>query len=313
MAIALAYLLLTLSLANLLPQRYWFQEININLGGYYLVCHALISSLLAIRIVRSWSGQAVRLLILNLALALYYLAPLVPFYLPSGQADPLPGAPRLELLYANFGRKAPDCRALHELLRRSSPDLVMLARPRGACAPEATDGGRLDQALASPSGDGTELTILSRYALAASDLADIGEGAEGAILEAQLMIEPGRAITLTLFDSPPPFSDQASFSGLVVSRRLAARYRHFPGDLIMAGDMWATHYSPHYAKLVRIAGLEDAMHGFGVLRSWAPGSLLERFTLDHLLYKGRLRAVSFAVEEDLGGERLPYLAEIALQ
>ena len=55
--------------------------------------------------------------------------------------------------------------------------------------------------------------------------------------------------------------------------------------------------------------MHNAMHGFGLMRTWNAENWWLRFTIDHVLFRGNFRVRSFEKLPPAGSDHFPLLVE----
>jgi endonuclease/exonuclease/phosphatase (EEP) superfamily protein YafD len=300
------------SLVNLLPGRFWLQELNIALSCYYLCLH-LLSLCVLVPLRRRFAPKALMVVCSALLLlCAYYARQLVPFYVRASRAAPAPET--LKLLVADLSGGAAGTESLKRLIEARRPDLMVLTALSRACR-----GLELCQAYPFSHeiirGDGFGLGLYSRHPMLKPAVESIGQFLPPVIITEIAPRQEGvlrRRIKLVVFHAPAPVSVEAWLANALTVRRVATRLKQSRGDLIVAGAMNATPFSRAYKMMLFHGRLKDAMWGFGLRRTWDAGAWYARFTLDHVLYRGALEVKSFEVLDSIGSEHLPGMTEFVL-
>lgn len=120
----------------------------------------------------------------------------------------------------------------------------------------------------------------------------------------------GRAIRLVNIHAPPPTRAAYFDTRNAALRTLPAELAGI-SDVIVAGDLNVTPWSPVYRGLVTRAGLDDARRGRGIHGTWPQAAGPFAIPIDHVLTRGSLKTVSFRAVAT-GSDHRAVLAEIAV-
>lgn len=86
------------------------------------------------------------------------------------------------------------------------------------------------------------------------------------------------------------------------------------GPVIVAGDLNATPWSPHFQDLLREASLRDPRRGRGLLTSWPQGKPLIRIPIDHFLPSDEVRLEGLRIlPETEGSDHHPVVCRWILE
>jgi endonuclease/exonuclease/phosphatase family metal-dependent hydrolase len=83
-------------------------------------------------------------------------------------------------------------------------------------------------------------------------------------------------------------------------------------QVIVAGDLNATPYSPGFRKLLRISGLKDTRRGFGWLPSWPAYFPPLWIPIDHILVGPEIQVYRRSTGSFIGSDHFPVIAEISI-
>ena len=306
------------SAVHFLPVRYHLQEVSINASFYHLIISLILLVCLFIcKDVFSARYQWGLKIILGF-LCLNYLLPLKPFYSYRAQSAARPPADQgkraanVRLFYANVHEANQNYSQLRSLILAARPNIVGLLEVNEAWERGLDLAGLFKTHHYVPFADCYGLVLYSDYPVAGNIEDRIGDHFPP-VIRADLQVTPGRTLSFTLLHAQPPKEDRALETNKVLFRRVLTPIRHAPGDVLVAGDFNATPYSGYYRRFIWGARLDNAMHGFGLWRSWKADSWFLRFTIDHVLYRGRLKVLSFEVLPDVGSDHLPYLVDFELE
>lgn len=120
----------------------------------------------------------------------------------------------------------------------------------------------------------------------------------------------GREIRLVNVHAPPPTRAAYYETRNAVLRTLPAELAGI-SDVIVAGDLNVTPWSPVYRKLVTWAELDDARRGRGIHGTWPQAAGPFALPIDFVLTRGSLETVAFRAVAT-GSDHRAVLAEIAV-
>ncbi|NLF25164.1 MAG: endonuclease/exonuclease/phosphatase family protein [Deltaproteobacteria bacterium] len=298
------------SALNLLPLRFWLIELNRAFSLYYLFFHlcALLLVMLMGRIFLPRFGITSLLLA---GLSLYYAAALRPFYFAPSRVDqntPAEEPFRLKLLYANLLRENPHKTAFKELIAAQQADLVMLLE----LTPEWSKSLAMEEyypfrhEILSAGYFG--LGLYSKFPLGEKIVENLGDFTPPVII-AEVDAGRGGVFEVVLFHAWPPLSAGAWDGHFATHRRVLMHVKHSAKELIMAADFNATPFASVYRAMLGHGRLQNAMHGFGLLRTWQAQYWYLRFTIDHVLYRGNFVVDSFERLPATGSDHFPLLVQ----
>ena len=299
------------SLLNLLPiQNFWI-EINRNLSGYYLAAHVVTMAALAIRMANvRFRRQRVLTVLLLAALCLQYLLPIFPFFgLVRREAVPQ-HEDHLRILYANVHTENEDHLRLKQMIGAQDPDLVLLL--------EVSERWDRDLALAAqypfrkviPRDDNFGLGLYSKFPFDNQVQISLGEELPPVII-AKLQAPWKAPLMIALYHALPPMNEDHFQLDRLLHRRMITLLRNVSDDVVLAADMNATPWSGFYKLFLEGAKLSDAAEGYGLSRTWNAMNQLQRLTLDHVLFKGRLEVDRFQVLGDVGSDHFPLVVDFS--
>ena len=319
---------LGLTLAGRLGGLAWWLELwshfPLQLGLGLALCALLAAGLHAPRLAL--------LAVLGAALNLVQLAPL---YLPpaSVAAAPAartseartpvvqaPGTPRLDIIAFNTLTRNPRKAEVTAYLGAEAPDLFALVEVDTRwleALRQALPGYTIVEAAPQPDNFGMLLALRSDRAglsLESSRVIAALTPSERSFpsIEARLRLE-GRPLDLLVLHTMPPKG--AGEAGLR-DRQLAAAAswaaaRSAPA--LILGDLNITRFSPRFAELLRVGGLQDSALGRGYQASWPyPMLPILGIPIDQALYGRGIRVLDRRVGPGLGSDHRPIELAIAL-
>lgn len=269
---ALAYALGALPLLSALFAERWPYELASHFVTTALLGVALIALLCALR--RRWYEAAS-----GAVIALGYAALCVPLYVPAPALASRGGA-RLTVLSANLLYRSSDDRPIADLIARTKPDVLVLQeltpRWRAALEPVLAAYPHQHQIL---SDDAFGIGVYSRSSFEVLD-----PELDHPPMIAVRLAHAGRVATLLAIHTIPPVNEHAALLRDRQLDHIAKLAKRAQSNVIVAGDLNTTSWSPAFAKMLNASGLVDTRRGFGIQGSWHsswPAPI--RIPIDHIL------------------------------
>ncbi|MBN8548595.1 MAG: endonuclease/exonuclease/phosphatase family protein [Deltaproteobacteria bacterium] len=294
---------------NQLPTWFWFQELSINFGAYWLVLHVLTIALLLL-FGRRLRVPARLLSVFLLALFsfqyLYQLRSFL-FFPPRKVAAEMTHSLRVVLATVGPGKQSVE--ETGTMLARQSADVVGLL---GASS-EALVSLGLTQVYPYyreiPREDGFGAALYSRFPITGDVQTSVGELLPP-IISTQIALDEKRTLPLILFQAPEIFERESFYLHRLSVRRVSTPLRQTSGPLLVFGNFNASEFSGSYKRFRNAGKLRDAMAGFGYYRTWDASGALWRLNFDHLLYR-KLGVRSFERLPSTGAKHFPISVEFS--
>lgn len=304
------------SLINVISIDGFLTEVNSSFGGYYLVAHCFVIVLLFIELWRYSIGRKVvaGLIAVQVVLVIRYLVPALPFFVAvHTDATPAAGSgadETVSVLFANVHGANQKRQLLIDQVQAESPDIVALIEVTPDWLKALQLNTRYPFFIELPRPDNFGLALYSRLPLKNQYQLTVGQDIPPALIAA-VERERGGDLHIAVLHARPPLGPERYHQSSLLLRRVATVFRHSSEDFILAGDLNASPFSKLYRRLINRGQLKSAMYGYGLARTWTAHNPVLRLTLDHLLYKGRLRVVRFKRLGDIGSDHYPLLATFA--
>lgn len=295
------------SLLNQLPTFHWLLEINLSLSAYYFIAHLL--SVVALCIVaKTLQRRRVLLgIIASLVLASAYVPQLYPFY---AKRAPAATAQRVRVLYTNLYIENDTPAEFGKVIAEEKPAIIGIVE----------FSSRLEKGLALPSeyrfravhnnDSSFGVAFFSRYPL--SEIT-YGIGIEApSVLMAKVTLPNSVPVRLAILHAPPPVGAELFYLRNMTTRRVSSFLRERDENMIVMGDLNATPFSKPYRQFTRESNFRDALHGFGLLRTWSAFNPLARMTIDHIFYRGKLKVIDFRRLDAVGSDHFPVVVDFGL-
>lgn len=282
---------LLLSLLNVLPAVYWFQEVNSNLGPVYLGIHVV--SLIWLWIVRK-AFSLRRLIGLSLVLfgmSAYYLKPIV-------QAWTVPEVPYVtgkfaKVILARLSEHSAQTKIIVEDVQVNQPDLLLLTGLKSSDLniPELSKNYHFNKSVIEEEGHG--LAIYSKYDFVGTPTTSLGDFLPPVII-ADIALPTG-AVKVAVLSTLPPINQLAFRTDKLIIRRLVTMMRHQKDPVIVAGNFFATPFSKFYGRIMDWTDLRSAADLYGMPGTWKVGRFGLALPIDHIFSAYRIAPVNFQV------------------
>ena len=319
----LVALVTILSATNLLPTKHWIQEINVSGGGYYFVLHLL--SLPLIYFGKSIFTHRTRrnLLLAVPLLCLFYLKDIAPFYLGPVAYDhradkgPIDNSPLLtpgrgfSVLMSNVERSNRNYAVIAQRINEANADLITLLEVSHELLDHLSLKKRYPFSIEIPQDNMHGIALFSKFPLSGRQFIDVGQGLPPVIVSE--VVFPEKTITFATFHTYPPGANIALDINQRLMRRVSTEVRNREWDLVMAGDLNATPFSWYYKKFIAWNDVQNAMYGFGFNRTWNAHNWFLRFTIDHVVYRGRIEVEDYQRLQPIGSDHFPILVKFKLR
>lgn len=251
-----------------------------------------------------------RLSVVGAIVLIINIAAVLPYYLPRAQAGN--DSPKLRVLLSNVLSSNSDTESLLQLIDHEQPDVIALlevdlqwARSLRALS------AKYPHSLVEPREDNFGIALYSRLPLVEARKVAIGQAGIPSLAAKIDWPERGTPVGIVVTHPLPPLgrNNAALRNGQLVE--LADYLQKLDLPAAVLGDLNATPWSPHFAKLLEDAELHDPRLGRGVLPSWPtmwPAAL--RIPIDHVLCRGKLVVHDLRLGPHIGSDHLPLIADL---
>ena len=312
-AVVLRPLLVTtllLSSASFLPIPSIWREINASFAVYYLCLHVIGLLALVVFFGRLKTSFVYVVAGWSLLLCSKYVVHLLPYYYPAADQSHNASARTFSLDYANVDWQHESRTELANQLVDRDPDVVVLLEIARSELDNLHFVNRYPYRANTMGFGPFGLVILSKFPFRGRALTEFGVDALPMILVDVELIDQ-KVVTLVALHLLPPQAEQAWYMNKMMLRRLTTFLRHEKRDFIVAADLNAGPMSTQVRRWKQIPDLKDAMHGFGLQKTWEVGSLLFHLTIDYVLYRGDLGVENFEVLPSIGSDHYPLWVEFS--
>jgi len=290
------------TLAGILGTFWWVFD----LLSHFRVQYAL--GLLVVLLV-FWVGkrkQSVTTTALFLCVNLFLIVPL--FIRPSpGQTE----SDTYTILYANVRTENHQYHLLGEWIAQTAPDFVTLLEVNQVWLDELNlveKGYQFYETEARS--DNFGVALYSRYPLEMSEIHRFGRWDIPTIIAT--VSDDDTPMTFVVTHPVPPKSEKITWHRNLHMSELVNYMAELDGTLILAGDLNATSWSPHFRNWLKASQLRDSRLGFGIQPTWPTFNWLFLVPIDHFLITPDVYAHEREVGPNIGSDHFPLIMEFSI-
>jgi endonuclease/exonuclease/phosphatase (EEP) superfamily protein YafD len=299
------------SALNLLPTKFWLQEVNRNLGVYYLLMHFCILIFFII-FKRLQSKQGRISLLIHSLMPFWYIWQVLPYYFVSNTTNAsIVSENAYRLLYANVETGNREYQKFINIINTQNPEIVCLVEMNDVWDSELNLTHEYPFSHKILRNDNFGLAIYSKLPIKADSVSDFGPDIVPAI-SLELSTKDSKTIRLIVLHAIPPISADAYYNNKLLFRRISTQLKFEEQPVIVVGDFNATTFSSFYKNMLKWANLSDAMWGKGLIRTWNAKNPFLRFTIDHVLYSSHIVRKNAEVMTPFGSDHLPLMFDFHL-
>jgi endonuclease/exonuclease/phosphatase (EEP) superfamily protein YafD len=293
------------AIASLMPlaaRLGWAFDLATHFRVQYVVIDALLAVALAAQRKLVFSALLTACAALSAWVALPYVA------LTSNPAA-APAGPTIKLLSANVLYRNHSSKRLLEIVRRESPDVVVLIEYTPEWAQMVDElRAAYPHRVEGPGSGAFGIALFSRFELESATPFDLGDVSE---IEARLLTPRG---ALTLF-AVHLRSPTTPWRGALRNRQLdglAQRVERVVGPVAVIGDFNLTPYSPYFSDWLARTRLTDTRRGRTLSPSWPTWLPIAAIPIDHCAVSGDVTIVAHRSLPAFGSDHYPIVAELEL-
>lgn len=265
---------------------------------YAAAAAVCLAALLALR---RWQWAVAAAVVL--ALNLLRLLPVA--VAPAGEGAAL----RVVSANVNFRNRDPD-RVL-AFVREAKPDVLVVLEftPawNEALAPLRAE---MPHAVVLPRDDPFGIALFSRIPLEETEVDEAG-GTGFPSIVARLDVD-GEPLTVIGSHPPPPVNAAAAADRNLHFSQLARRAETELGEVILAGDLNVSPWSPHFRDLLRVGRLADSRRGFSPQATWPTFFPPLMTPIDHVLVSDGVAIADRRLGPELGSDHRPVIADVTI-
>jgi endonuclease/exonuclease/phosphatase (EEP) superfamily protein YafD len=277
-----------------------------DLASHFRVQYVVIDTLLAVALgVQRKLGFSV-LLAACAALSVWAVLPYVAF---ASKPAAAPAGPTIELLSANVHFHNHSAQRLLEIVRRESPDVVLLIEYTPEWAQMVDElRAAYPYRVEDPSGGPFGIALFSRFAFESAAPFELGDVSA---IEARVLTPHG-ALTLFGVHLRAPTTPRRGALRNRALDELAGRVARIAGPVAVLGDFNVTPYSPYFTDWLARTGLTDTRRGRTLSPSWPTLLPIVAIPIDHCAVSRDVTIVAHRSLPAFGSDHLPILAELVL-
>jgi endonuclease/exonuclease/phosphatase (EEP) superfamily protein YafD len=217
---------------------------------------------------------------------------------PSGNT-----VPDIQILAANVNTANREHHLVLDLVRSQGPDVVVLTEvdDQWLAALEPLAEGYAHR-IVQPRSDNFGIGLWSRLPLEDGAVVRLGRAGVPSVL-AKAVTPRGPVWVLATHPVPPSGGEMSALRNDQLEA-VASLTDTLAGRVVVAGDLNATPWSPHFRRLLRVGGLRRA-RSVRALYTWPVGMPVLMVQLDHCLHRGNMRAAPLEVLTSIGSDHYP--------
>jgi endonuclease/exonuclease/phosphatase (EEP) superfamily protein YafD len=298
----LAWGLTLATLAGFLGKLWWIFDLASHFRVQYLVGSLILGFASSVER-RRWTVLAVGVsLLINLILV-------IPFYFPVPVAD---GENiQYRVLYANVLTENQQHTPLRELIQSSDPDFVALLEVNQAWIDDLNlPALGYSYSIVEARSDNFGVALYSRVPIKQGQIHRFGRRDIPTIVAT--MSVDDTPLTLVLTHPTPPKSEKTAWHRNIHMRELAEFVSDLDGNIILAGDLNSSSWSPFFRDWLEVSQLDDSRRGFGIQATWPTNNRLLHVPIDHYLTSDRVQVQERQVGPKIGSDHFPLLMDFSI-
>ncbi len=290
------------TLAGFFGAWWWIFDILSHFRVQYLFGLVLLSLVYGV-------GRKKRPTIITALFLCVNLILIIPFYIRPSYGQPKTDSHRI--FYANVRTENQQFHLVRTLIEDTDPDFVALLEVNQAWL----DTLELDDLgyrfyVGEPRSDNFGIALYSRYPLEESEIRRFGRWDVPTIIATANV--DGALITFIATHPVPPKGDDISWHRNIQMGELAEFIAEMEGTIILAADLNASSWSPHFRDWVKVSRLQDSRRGFGVQPTWPTFNRLFLVPIDHFLITSNVQVHHREVGPNIGSDHYPLIMEFSI-
>ena len=299
----LALGLVSATLAGFLGKLWWIFDLTSHFQVQYLL------GLLVVLLVNVMGKRRRSAIIVGV----FFLANFVliaPLFLDTPAVD-LGEQKTYRILYANILTENQQHHLVRELIDETDPDFVVLLEVNQEWLDELdlSEMGFLFS-ITEARADNFGIALFSRIPLEKSAIHRFGRLDLPSIVAT--VNDKGIPITFVATHPVPPKSEQLTSHRNIHMSELADFISTLAGNIVLAGDLNATSWSPFFREWLRVSQLQDSRRGFGVQPTWPTYNWLLSIPIDHFLISPEIQIHHREVGPQIGSDHYPLLMDFSI-
>lgn len=291
------------TLAGFFGGMHWLLELTTHFRVQYLVLLAVMSGLM-------FFGRRKRIAVLYLSCAMLNAVVVAPWLIPASKTKPEGDSLRLMVLNVHTANTRHDL--VLEEIHRVKPDVLLLMEVDSAWE-QALQGlvEILPHHVIEPREDNFGIALFSRLPLKTPQVVDwTGDSGVPSITA---VVEVSKQSLFFVGTHPvPPASEGNSRLRNEQLEKIAQSVSQQKLPVVVAGDLNATPWSPHFRKFEKAAMLKDTGRRSGWRPTWPAVFPPLWIPLDHCLVSKEFLYASRTVGKSVGSDHYPIIVDIVL-
>ena len=299
---ALLFAVLILTLISLFG-HYAYLELATHFRLQYAL--ASLACIILLIVFHSW-----KLLPFAVALAIFNLSYILPYYFAAPRHDSQSSTVHLRLIQANVLGSNKNYAALIEAVNEAHPDIIVLQEFTDKWL-EHTRGfvSEYPYYKTVPKPGGSGMALFSRYSL--EDVAVLNLDASTHLALLAKVNVYGTVVSILSLHPPTPMRTDKFLNRNRQFAEAASILRETKGPRLLIGDLNTTMWSPYFIDLARESGLRDARIGFGLSPSWPmPLPAFLQLPIDHCLVSDELSVEEIRTGKRTGSDHRPLIVDV---
>lgn len=289
------------SLLGFLGRLDWTLDLFSHFRVQYLALH-LLALLVALGMRRPRSAW------LAGGFVIFHLWFIFPFYLPKPTVSPT--GPVYRLLSANVLRDNTEYERVLDLIQTTNPDLILLQEINQTWLDALTPLANYPYQITFPRDDYFGYAFFSKYPILQSQNYHLQEGYYALIAEVQL---DGQTLTFIGTHPPPPNWEGSAQRRNAQLKTIITLADQQPGNVMVAGDMNITSWSPFFADAFANSPLIDSRLGFGLQPSWPMDRpFFLHIPIDHVFTTASITVLHRETGPKIGSDHLPVILDFTI-
>jgi endonuclease/exonuclease/phosphatase (EEP) superfamily protein YafD len=293
-----------LSLLGFLGASYWLFDLFSHFRVQYsLIFLFFVLFALFIRKFR-WALFWLLLLLINVSPVLVNF-----FNVPAVSYE---GDRRLKAMLFNVNSSTGDWRLASQEISRVGSDILVLQELTDEWLEKLEPVTRIyPYRVIETRDDNFGIGIFSKVPSLGQEILYLGEaGVPSARMDLEL---EGGVVSLVATHPLPPVSGDRFFLRNNQLFEVAGYVSAIPNEVLLAGDLNITPWSPIWSSFIRDSQLLDSSAGRGICPSWPSSILPLRIPIDHFLHSKNIVVYSKSVGNPSGSDHLPVIVDFYLQ
>jgi endonuclease/exonuclease/phosphatase (EEP) superfamily protein YafD len=297
------FFICTFTLLGLFARWYWFFELFVHFSLQYGVILLLLS------IVAQIKKQKIYVVIFFA----FGLVNMIPVLASLKASSPIPAANhiKLRMLSINVRSVNTQHKRLINYIKGIKPDIVLLVETNWHWDENLDDIKALyPHSLVRPRWDSYGISFYSRYPLTRKEVLYLDD-VPLPTLHVTAKIN-GTAVNIYGVHFAPPISPGSASYRNRQMKGLVKLLQKKNENIIVAGDMNTTPWSPHFKDLVSGGNIKNSMDGNGLGISWPSFFPPLGIAIDHVLVSKNIIVQHRQIGRNIGSDHLPVLVDIMI-